>query len=227
MLEIVSGLTLTKSFQDALMRQYGGGEDREKIRETIEVLKQKLHDLRMKQRNLGNTLDSLDIFSDDYDERYDSIQQKIDDIYDEADHVEKRLSRMKSMEDEHERARISADRIRNILEDFKALYGRMSGTEKRTFYRQFISRIDVLPEADDGRIIKSVTFNFPVSLPEGGELGDGDPAGGERFSCIVDCTGTRKTAAESRPTYAQIKSYVLEQHGAKVSSLYIAQMKKK
>ena len=148
----------------------------------------------------------------------------LDDIYDESDHVEKRLVRMKSLEDEHEKARISADRIRCILEDFRTLYIHMSGAEKRTFYRQFISRIDVLPEADDGRIIKSVTFNFPVSLPEGGVIGD---AGGERFSCVVDCTGMRKTAAESRPTYAQIKAYVLEQHGAKVSSLYIAQMKKK
>lgn len=224
-LEIVSGLTLTKTFQDALMRQYGGGEDREKVRETIEGLKQKLHELRMKQRNLGSTLDSLDVFLDDYDERYDAIQQKIDDIYDEADHVEKRLARIKSLEDEHEKARLSADRIRRILEDFKALYGRMSGSEKRMFYRQFISRIDVLPEADDGRIIKSITFNFPISLPEGG--GFAATAGGERFSCVIDCTGTKKTAAESKPTYAQIKAYILNQHGAKVSSLYIAQMKKK
>ncbi len=35
------------------------------------------------------------------------------------------------------------------------------------------------------------------------------------------------TSAESKVTYAQIKEYVLEKFGLKVSTLYIAQTKKK
>lgn len=35
------------------------------------------------------------------------------------------------------------------------------------------------------------------------------------------------TAAESKATYDDIKSYVLEKHGLKVSSLYISQVKRK
>ena len=35
------------------------------------------------------------------------------------------------------------------------------------------------------------------------------------------------TSAESKATYAQIKEYVLEKFGLKVSTLYIAQIKKK
>ena len=35
------------------------------------------------------------------------------------------------------------------------------------------------------------------------------------------------TAAESKATYAEIKAYVLEKHGLKVSSLYISQVKRK
>ncbi len=35
------------------------------------------------------------------------------------------------------------------------------------------------------------------------------------------------TAAESRVTYDEIKAYVLEKHGLKVSSLYISQVKRK
>jgi len=33
------------------------------------------------------------------------------------------------------------------------------------------------------------------------------------------------TSAESRATYAEIKDYVLEEHGLKVSNLYISQVK--
>jgi 23S rRNA (uracil1939-C5)-methyltransferase len=35
------------------------------------------------------------------------------------------------------------------------------------------------------------------------------------------------TKAESQATYAEIKEYVLEKHGLKVSQLYIAQVKRK
>ena len=35
------------------------------------------------------------------------------------------------------------------------------------------------------------------------------------------------TAAESKATYGEIKAYVLEKHGLKVSSLYISQIKRK
>ena len=35
------------------------------------------------------------------------------------------------------------------------------------------------------------------------------------------------TSAESRATYAEIKDYVLKEHGLKVSSLYISQVKRK
>lgn len=35
------------------------------------------------------------------------------------------------------------------------------------------------------------------------------------------------TAAESKATYDEIKSYVLEKYGLKVSSLYISQVKRK
>lgn len=35
------------------------------------------------------------------------------------------------------------------------------------------------------------------------------------------------TSAESKATYAEIKEYVLKEHGLKVSSLYISQVKRK
>ena len=35
------------------------------------------------------------------------------------------------------------------------------------------------------------------------------------------------TVAESKATYDEIKTYVLENHGLKVSSLYISQIKRK
>ena len=35
------------------------------------------------------------------------------------------------------------------------------------------------------------------------------------------------TSAESKATYAEIKDYILKEHGLKVSNLYISQVKRK
>ena len=43
----------------------------------------------------------------------------------------------------------------------------------------------------------------------------------------LDLSELDVTAAESKATYDEIKSYVLERFGLKVSSLYISQVKKK
>lgn len=43
----------------------------------------------------------------------------------------------------------------------------------------------------------------------------------------IDLDEMDLTKAESKATYAEIKEYVLEKHGFKVSQLYIAQVKRK
>lgn len=43
----------------------------------------------------------------------------------------------------------------------------------------------------------------------------------------VDMDELDLTSAESKATYAEIKEYVLKEHGLKVSSLYISQVKRK
>ncbi len=43
----------------------------------------------------------------------------------------------------------------------------------------------------------------------------------------VDMDELDLTAAESKATYQEIKDYIFEKHGVKVSSLYIAQVKEK
>ena len=43
----------------------------------------------------------------------------------------------------------------------------------------------------------------------------------------MDCTKFQPTMTESKATYAEIKSRVLEETGLRVSALYIAQIKRK
>lgn len=49
----------------------------------------------------------------------------------------------------------------------------------------------------------------------------------ETIDFVFDCSNAEPTVSEAKATYAQIKAYVLEHAGIKVSSLYIAQVKRK
>ena len=44
---------------------------------------------------------------------------------------------------------------------------------------------------------------------------------------MLDCSNVQMTMAEAKATYAEIKAYVLQHTGLKVSTLYIAQIKRK
>ena len=49
----------------------------------------------------------------------------------------------------------------------------------------------------------------------------------QHFSVEIALDEVDITAAESKATYEEIKKYILEKHGLKVSSLYVAQVKRK
>ena len=91
----------------------------------------------------------------------------------------------------------------------------------------------------DGSWIKKIVFNFPV--PIDGEEVKELPLETEttvETVCLLSKLHTKQhieidlsmddldlTAAESKATYDEIKAYVLEKYGLKVSSLYISQVK--
>lgn len=107
----------------------------------------------------------------------------------------------------------------------------MTCEEQRALYRQFIERIKLYSEErKDGRILKSIAFAFPVWYGETDTIQtwakNGDNLDDEiRF--VLDCGEIPVTAAEAKATYVEISAYVLQHNGLKVSSLYIAQIKRK
>ena len=108
--------------------------------------------------------------------------------------------------------------------------------------KAFIERIEMFPEKrKDGSWIKKIVFNFPV--PVDGEEVKELPLETEttvETVCLLSKLQSKEhieievkmdemdlTSAESKATYEEIREYVLEHTGLKVSHLYIAQVKQK
>ena len=138
--------------------------------------------------------------------------------------------------------KISGDNIYRLLLAFDQVYAAASEVERKEFMRAFIERIELFPEKrQDGCWIRKIVFNFPV--PVNGKEVDMLPLENQSMVETILLLSKQKpddhivvdldldeldaTSAEMKATYDEIKAYVLEKHGLKVSSLYISQVKRK
>lgn len=138
--------------------------------------------------------------------------------------------------------KISGDNIYRLLLAFDEVYHSATEAEQKEFMKAFIERIEMYPEKrKDGSWIKKIVFNFPVPI-DGEEVKElpletettveticllSKLQSKEHIEIEVKMDELDLTSAESKATYDEIKAYVLEKHGLKVSSLYISQVKRK
>lgn len=229
--EIISNLANHPGFGEALADAAGGADSVEAYEKQMKEIRKELYHQEHEKNRLGSELYNLDVLSEDYDTDYESIQERLDGVYDRIEELEASLKRMRKKHKEAQEGIRSIDNIRIILQNFGSFYGRMDCEERRELYRQFIERIEVYPEEQpDGRILKSIHFRFPVRYGRADTIetwvhAEDEPD--ERITFVLDCSNVQVTVAEAKATYAEIKAYVLQHTGLKVSTLYIAQIKRK
>lgn len=222
--ELICKIVNLKAFERFINEEFDYGEVEECEIKKKEVRKQ-IYCKESEKERLGIKLDGLDILDEHYLDKYDEIENQIDNVYDELSDLEEELECLESKLEKLKGEQIAGENIKRILSDFEKVYTEMSCAEKKKMYRNLIDRIEIYPEErEDRRIIKSITFRFPIIRDEGN---DKEPSIVERSFYTLDCSKLGLTKAESHASYAMIKKYVKEKYGLNVSQLYIAQIKRK
>lgn len=202
------------------------GYSLEACEEDLKAARRELHGLEHVKYRLGQELDQLDVRKADYDEAYEQLQTKIDGTYERMDLLEEEIREKKKKLEVLKRSLRSSEDIYRILNHFDAVFARMDPFERRELCRQFIERIEIFPEErEDKRILKRIEFRIPVCDKKAGKLEGRAQAAG--MALAVDCGEQGLTAAEAKATYSQIRDYVWEHYGKKVSTLNISQVKRK
>ena len=219
-----------------------------------------MRQLEVSKDKIAIQMDNLDVTDSMYEKKYDDLQKRFYDKYDEMALTENHMDEIQSRLAHIRRKQLSGDRIYNFLIAFDKLYDKLSDAEKKEFMGTFVESIELYPERlENGKFLKHIHFRFPVYY-NGTVI---DDISWENESTVetvvllskgakgpVDLCSARteveRRMADSRKvkvdfsledmdlsefkgkaTYEQIKAYVLEKTGLKVSSLYIAQIKKK
>ena len=188
---------------------------------------------------LMEEIDSLDPDDRHYIKRKADLDDRLYRMYDKIEEEENLLVEARAKKQAIEAEKLTADNIYKVLIYFEKLYGVMNDVERRRFIEALISEIQIFPERQpNGQWLKSIKFKLPI-IGENMELSlDNDKHvetivllskldSKKYISVELPMDDMDLTSAESKATYKQIQNYVLEKFGFKVSTLYIAQVKKK
>ena len=202
----------------------------------------KLKEVDLNKARLEREIDNLPIDARFRERKIHDMTLRLDGLYDTIVELEERIEDAKLRKSSIEMEAITLDNIYKLMLNFGKLYDIISDEEKKNLITYLIKEIQIYPNGESEMPLKSIEFNFPI-YRDGQEVRRLLWERGNTVETVVllsrGMVDSRKVKVDfsledmdlsefkGKATYEQIKAYVLEQTELKVSSLYIAQIKKK
>ena len=216
--------------------------DTSEVDADINRLEQNLKSLEIRKNRLMSEIDNMEI-NDIYEERVQDLNERLNDFYNRIAETKKYIQQKKEEKVKIEQDKITGDTIYKNLMAFVRVLDKTTDGDKKRLYNMLIKEIQIFEEKqEDGRWIKSITFNFPVYY-KGNMVEDISWVTEDTNETVVLLSKGEVDSKKIRvefsledmdmsefqdgATYTQIKDYVLEHSGLKVSNLYISQIKRK
>ena len=209
----------------------------------IEGLEKQHRQLTGEKARLGQQMDSLDIMDKFYEKKYQDMETRLYRLYDEIEGVENSIEEVKNRLLNIQQQKISEENVYQFLLYFDKLYDKFTDLEKKEFLNSFVEQVDIYEqEQPDGRFLKHIKFRFPVyfgdretqelcwdneSTVEAVVLLPKGEVDSKKIRVEFSLEDMDMSEFQDGATYPQIKEYVLEHTGLKVSNLYISQIKRK
>lgn len=112
-------------------------------------------------------MDNLSVSDEYYDKKYKDMQVRLDKLYDEIEEIETFIEAVETRLYNIKQKKISGDNVYQFLLFFDNLYDRFTDMEKKIFMKSFLEEGNIYEaEQEDGRILRSLKFRFPVFFNE-------------------------------------------------------------
>ena len=238
--EVISKLVSNSKFSDLICSKINMEVDTSALDQEIANYEKQLRQLYHNKDAILSDMDSLDYEDKHYQRRKTDLENRLYKTYDKIDEAEELLISAKTKKRALLADKITGDNIYKALIFFDKLYAKMNEAEKREFMSQLVDNVQIYEERKEkGQWLKSIEFKLPIIEKEFTLSLDNDTQNETVVLLSKGMVDSRKVKMDfsledmdlsefkGKATYERIKAYVLEQTGLKVSSLYIAQIKKK
>ena len=228
-------------FAVEIKKRIGLQTDTSKIDNEIKNYKNKLKELDLNKVHLEKEIDYLPVDAKHRERKLRDMAIRLDSMYDDIVEIEKLIEDAKLRKSAIETKSITLENIYNIISHFDKLYDIMNDSERKSIVSYLIKDIQIYKRGESENVLKSIDFKFPV-YHDGKEIHKivWEIDNSLETVCLLSKLQTKQhievdlnldefdlTSAESKATYDEIKAYIMDKFGLKVSSLYIAQIKDK
>ena len=238
--EVISKLVSNPKFSDLIRSKINMEVDTSALDQEIANYEKQLRQLYHNKDMILSDIDSLDYEDKHYQRRKKDLENRLYKTYDKIEEAEELLISAKTKKRALLADKITGDNIYKALIFFDKLYAQMNEAEKREFLSQLVDNVQIYEERkENGQWLKSIEFKLPIIEKEFTLSLDNDTQNETVVLLSKGVVDSKKIAMDfsledmdlsglqGKATYEKIKAYILEQTGLKVSSLYIAQIKKK
>ena len=237
---MTSKLVSNPKFSDLIRSKINMEVDTSALDQEIANYEKQLRQLYHNKDTILTDIDSLDYEDKHYQRRKTDLENRLYKTYDKIDKAEELLISAKTKKRALLADKITGDNIYKALIFFDKLYAKMNEAEKREFLSQLVDNVQIYEERkENGQWLKSIEFKLPIIEKEFTLSLDNDTQNETVVLLSKGEVDSKKIRVEfsledmdmsefqDGATYTQIKDYVLEHSGLKVSNLYISQIKRK
>ena len=238
--EVIIKLVSNPKFAAMMQEKINSKVDTTAIEQEIAAVEKQLRQYYSVKSKITEEIDTLDPDDRHYIIRKSDLDERLYKMYDKIEEAENSLMDARAKKQAIEADKITGDNIYKVLICFEKLYNVMNPLERKKLMEHLISEIQIYPERQpNGQWLKSIKFKLPI-IEEDMEMSLDSDTHVETVVLLskgeVDSKKIRvefsledmdMSEFQDGATYTQIKDYVLEHSGLKVSNLYISQIKRK
>lgn len=207
----------------------------------LEGYQAKLKEVDLNKTRLEREIDSLPADAKYRERKLHDMTLRLDSLYDVIVELEEKIEDARLRRDAIKQQAITLENIYKIMVNFDCVYNIINDEEKRNVVTALIKEIEIYRNDESEYPLKRIGLNFPV-FKDGGEVTEllWDKGNTVETVCLLSKLQSKEhieievkmdeldlTSAESKATYEEIREYIFEHTGLKVSYLYIAQVKQK
>lgn len=161
--ELIKKMVTSPDFEKGIREKIAARVDTSELEQELDGLKKKMRQLEVSKDKIAIQMDNLDVTDSMYEKKYDDLQKRFYDKYDEMALTENHMDEIQSRLAHIRRKQLSGDRIYNFLIAVDKLYDKLSDAEKKEFMGTFVESIELYPERlENGKFLKHIHFRFPV-----------------------------------------------------------------
>ena len=238
--EVIIKLVSNPKFAAMMQEKINSKVDTTAIEQEIAAAEKQLRQYYSIKSKIMEEIDTLDPDDRHYIIRKSDLDERLYRMYDKIEEVENNLMDARAKKQAIEADKITGDNIYKVLVCFEKLYNVMNPLERKKLMEHLISEIQIYPERQpNGQWLKSIKFRLPIvekdidlcldneSHTETVVLLSKGEVDSKKIRVEFSLEDMDMSEFQDGATYPQIKEYVLEHTGLKVSSLYISQIKRK